>query len=33
MRLSEVACRLQATVARDAEFSDLGFLFDDFPTS
>ena len=31
MRLSDVAPRLQATVVRDAEFSNLGFLFDDLP--
>jgi UDP-3-O-[3-hydroxymyristoyl] glucosamine N-acyltransferase len=31
MRLSEVAPVLQTTVARDGEFSDLGFLFDDLP--
>ena len=31
MRLSEAARGLQATVVRDAEFSDLGFLFDDLP--
>jgi UDP-3-O-[3-hydroxymyristoyl] glucosamine N-acyltransferase len=31
MRLSEVAPRIDATVVRDAEFSNLGFLFDDLP--
>jgi UDP-3-O-[3-hydroxymyristoyl] glucosamine N-acyltransferase len=31
MRLSEIAPRLDATVVRDAEFSNLGFLFDDLP--
>jgi UDP-3-O-[3-hydroxymyristoyl] glucosamine N-acyltransferase len=31
MRLSEIAPRLQATVVRDAEFSNLGFLFDALP--
>ena len=29
MRLSEISARLQATVVRDAEFFNLGFLFDD----
>src|ERR1019366_9815573 len=31
MRLSEISARLQATVVRDAEFFNLGFLFDDLP--
>lgn len=31
MRLSEIAPGIQATVVRDAEFSNLGFLFDDLP--
>jgi UDP-3-O-[3-hydroxymyristoyl] glucosamine N-acyltransferase len=31
MRLSEIAPFLEATVVRDAEFSNLGFLFDDLP--
>jgi UDP-3-O-[3-hydroxymyristoyl] glucosamine N-acyltransferase len=31
MRLSDIAPRLQATVVRDAEFSNLGLLFDDLP--
>lgn len=31
MRLSDIAPRLQVTVVRDAEFSNLGFLFDDLP--
>jgi len=31
MRLSEISSRLQATVIRDAEFLNLGFLFDDLP--
>ena len=31
MRLSEIAPLIEATVVRDAEFSNLGFLFDDLP--
>lgn len=31
MRLSEIALRVGAAVVRDAEFSNLGFLFDDLP--
>jgi UDP-3-O-[3-hydroxymyristoyl] glucosamine N-acyltransferase len=31
MRLSEISARLQATVVRDGEFLNLGFLFDDLP--
>jgi UDP-3-O-[3-hydroxymyristoyl] glucosamine N-acyltransferase len=31
MRLSEIAPLIEATVVRDAEFSNLGLLFDDLP--
>jgi UDP-3-O-[3-hydroxymyristoyl] glucosamine N-acyltransferase len=31
MRLSEIPARLQVTVVRDAEFRNLGFLFDELP--